>query len=73
MLLESAYNGLSIYRADHSEREAVIKRIGGEFESADLFLIGNSANSFVVSGPPSWHEDEGSYRDPSFFESMLLL
>jgi hypothetical protein len=73
MLLESEYSGLSIYKADHPEREAITERVGGDFESADLFLIGSSANSFVVSGPPSWHEDEGSYRDPSFFESMLLL
>ena len=73
MLLEPVYSGLSIYTADDAERATIAEKFGGNFKSGYLYLIGSSANSLVVSGPPSWHEDEGTYRDPSFFESMLLL
>jgi hypothetical protein len=73
MLLVPVYSDLNIFKADHDERKVIAARIGGNFESNDLFVIGSDANSLVASGPPSWHEDERSYSDPSFFESMLLL
>ena len=73
MLLKPSYRGLQIARASDQERASIAARIGGVDGDGKLFLIDGSGDNFVVSGAPLWHEDEGSYRDPSFFEPMLLL
>jgi len=73
MLVQPIYIGLEVYAATSDEQDAIAARIGGSMGEGNLFLIGSDGSSFVMSGPPAWHEDEGSYRDPSFFEPMLML
>jgi hypothetical protein len=37
-----------------------------------IVLLDADGTNFVASGPPQWHEDEGSYRDPCYFHQMLM-
>ncbi|GAB1639928.1 hypothetical protein [Krasilnikovia sp. MM14-A1259] len=72
MLLEPDLDGLEIIEADGGRRDDLVSKVGGVFRGG-LYLLDGEGRNFVVSGPPAWHEDEGSYRDPSFFEQMLML
>ena len=72
MLLEPALEGLEIREATAREREDIADKVGGVFRGG-LYLLDERGRNFISSGPPGWHEDEGSYRDPSFFQQMLML
>jgi hypothetical protein len=72
--LDTVYDGLTISIAGRAERSEVESRDGCIFpDGMELFVVGHSLSDYVLSGSPAWHEDEGSYRDPSFFESILML
>jgi hypothetical protein len=68
MQLDAAYDGLTIAEANQAERSVIEARTGLVASSES-----DSLNDYICSGRPAWHEDKGSYRDPSFFESMLML
>lgn len=74
MQLDAAFDGLAIGKAGPIERAELETRLGRAFPvELDVFLVGEGLDNYVLSGPPAWHEDEGRYRDPSFFESILML
>ncbi|BCY09800.1 hypothetical protein [Actinoplanes sp. L3-i22] len=73
MLLQPVFEGLSISLASDERRESVERGLGGTWGSGALYFLDDEGANFVAAGPPAWHEDEGSYTDPSFFQSMLFL
>lgn len=70
MVLRPYYEGLVIRRADDEECMKVALDYGLEVLPGRLHVLGDGLRSFVVSGPPQWHEDEGRMDDPSWFGRM---
>ncbi|AEV87634.1 hypothetical protein ACWT_6622 [Actinoplanes sp. SE50] len=73
MLLQPTFDGITVALASAEERDAAVRRVGGDWGDRELYLLDPAAANFVASAPPAWHEDEGSYSDPSYFQSMLFL
>ncbi|MFV2022903.1 hypothetical protein [Micromonospora sp. LOL_023] len=74
MQLDTVFESLTIGRASGGERSEIESQAGREFPGGtELFIVGGELANYVLSGSIVWHEDEGTYRDPSFFEKILLL
>jgi len=67
MLLRPFYHGITIRSGTAEERTSIDEMYDASDIPGQLFVIGDSLRNFVISGPMQWHEDEGSYRDPSRF------
>ncbi len=70
-LLRPYYDGISIRRASNEERALIDETYSSADVAGDLFVIGEEPQSFVISGAPQWHEDEGGLNDPSWFGHMI--
>lgn len=71
MLLCPYYDGLIIREGSDKECQWIINEYGAEVKSGYLFVLGRGFSSFVVSGKPQWHEDDGGSKDPSWFGHMI--
>lgn len=71
MLLRPSYEGIIIRRGSDEECFAVSEQYEVEVRPGELFVLGAGLRSFVVSAPPQWHEDEGGFKDPSYFGHMM--
>ena len=71
MLLRPYYDGLIIRYPSELELAYVVEA-GGEIpDDAVVHIIDGEYPSFVVSGQFQWHEDDGGYKDPSWFGHMV--
>jgi hypothetical protein len=70
MLLRPFYEGLVIREGTADECAQLTSEYGVEVNPGYLFVLGGGLSSFVVSGRPQWHEDEGEMDDPSWFGHM---
>ncbi|GGR36723.1 hypothetical protein [Streptomyces netropsis] len=71
MLLRPYYEGLVIREGTEKEHRLVASEYGVRVDLGSLFILGQDLSSFVVSGKPQWHEDEGEFGDPSWFGHMI--
>jgi hypothetical protein len=68
MQLDTTFDGLTIGKAGRLERSEVESQVGRELpDGIELFVVGSGLDNHVLSQPPAWHEDQGTYRDPSSF------
>ncbi|MER8073485.1 hypothetical protein ABTZ59_35155 [Streptomyces sp. NPDC094034] len=83
MLLRPRYEGVSIYEAEADDPAEIQDRFGVSVSAEGTFMFGSSRASgtdgfagfemsgLVISGPPARHEDNGSAKDPSFFQNAM--
>lgn len=71
MLLKPEYSGLRAAPADRADVELYRERYGEIEPGPTLFTLEPRLESFVVAGVMQWHEDEGGFRDPSYFGHFL--
>jgi hypothetical protein len=71
MLLRPYYDGLRVAEADAQDLGGYRDRYGEVAAGYKLFTLEPDLGSFVVAGNLQWHEDAGSYRDPSYFGHFL--
>ncbi|GAA0369241.1 hypothetical protein GCM10010319_53940 [Streptomyces blastmyceticus] len=71
MVLRPYYEGLVIREGTSDECTLVASEYGVKVTPGYLFVLGENLSSFVVSGKPQWHEDEGGTDDPSWFGHMV--
>lgn len=71
MVLRPYYDGLVIREGSSDECALLTSQYGVAVNPGYLFVLGHDLSSFVVSGRPQWHEDEGGFNDPSWFGHMI--
>jgi len=71
MLLRPVYDGLLIRDPTEEERTRIYDSCGLTPSAGNVYILGPAPDSFVVSGPVQWHEDEGSTDTPSWFGHMV--
>ncbi|KND36531.1 hypothetical protein [Streptomyces acidiscabies] len=69
VLLESRYDGIVIREGTPDQRQEIGSFFGIVIdEMVNVHIIGEDRmTGFIVGGPLRWHEDEGSFIDPSHF------
>ncbi|MFD9794667.1 hypothetical protein ACFWXK_27400 [Streptomyces sp. NPDC059070] len=70
MALQPYYDGLIIRQGTVEECAELTSRHKVRVAPEQLFVLGDDLASFVVSGKPQWHEDEGGFDTPSWFGHM---
>ncbi|WP_256104755.1 hypothetical protein [Streptomyces sp. ODS05-4] len=76
MLLRPDYDGLTVRFGTDEECERIGEEHRVAVRSGSLYVLAplrpdGAGDSYLVSGPMQWHEDEGSFRDPSRFGHMI--
>lgn len=67
MLLRPYYEGISIRKAGAGEFAGFRSAHADVDPMLTLFLVAPDLDDFVVAGLVQWHEDDGHFRDPSYF------
>lgn len=74
MALRPSYDGLIIRRASVNEVRRIQGESGVDNGPEYIFILSegedDSRVSYVCSGKPQWHEDDGEDDDPSWFPRM---
>src|SRR5262249_48013426 len=72
--LPTLFDGLSITEAALDEAQSLNVQLGSwPIHRRKVFVLrGTNYLGYVIAGAVSWHEDEGSHYDESFFQKSFL-
>lgn len=69
MLVRPMYHGLMVHRPAPEVAEQLRERYRLDAEKVGyLYLLDETATSFIISGPPSWREAVRGFDEPSLFD-----